>query len=194
MKRIFLIGAGGHCRSVIDVVESTAQYEIGGLIDIPDNVGKKIGCYEIVGHDAELEKFVSPGNCFLITLGQIKTAKLRKNIFEKLRSLNAEFATVVSARAYVSPTAKIASGSVVMHDALVNSYAVVGENCIINTKALIEHDTHIGPHCHISTGAIVNGEVHVGEESFVGSQAVLRHAIKIPAQSIVSAGSFYDGK
>jgi sugar O-acyltransferase (sialic acid O-acetyltransferase NeuD family) len=194
VKRIFLIGAGGHCRSVIDVIESTGRFQIAGLFDRPENIGKKIGNYEIVGSDQELPSFVDAHNFFLITLGQIKSAQARKTIFEKLKSINAQMATVISKRAYVAATAKISDGTVVMHDALVNSYASVGENCIINTKALIEHDCHVGHHCHVSTGAIVNGEVHIGDESFVGSQAVVRHAIKIPGRSLIQAGSFYNGK
>ncbi len=33
MKKIILIGAGGHVRSCIDVIEQSKKYEIFGLID-----------------------------------------------------------------------------------------------------------------------------------------------------------------
>jgi len=33
MKKIILIGAGGHCKSVIDVIEQEARFEIAGIID-----------------------------------------------------------------------------------------------------------------------------------------------------------------
>ena len=38
MKKIILIGAGGHCASCIDVIENEKKYEIIGLID---NIKKK---------------------------------------------------------------------------------------------------------------------------------------------------------
>ena len=38
MKPLILIGGGGHCKSVIDVVES-AGYTILGIMDMPEMVG-----------------------------------------------------------------------------------------------------------------------------------------------------------
>ena len=33
MKKIILIGAGGHCKSCIDVIEEEKKFEIVGIID-----------------------------------------------------------------------------------------------------------------------------------------------------------------
>ena len=46
-EKIVLIGGGGHCHSVIDVLEQTNKYEIIGIVDIKKNIGKKGigGCY-----------------------------------------------------------------------------------------------------------------------------------------------------
>ena len=44
MEKILIIGAGGHAKSVIDVVESTKKYKIIGLIDNNTKINnKKIG-------------------------------------------------------------------------------------------------------------------------------------------------------
>ena len=40
MKEIILIGGGGHCKSVIDVIESEGQFEIVGIVDKPDGIRK----------------------------------------------------------------------------------------------------------------------------------------------------------
>ena len=36
-KEILLLGGGGHCRSVIDVIESDKKYYISGIIDLKKN-------------------------------------------------------------------------------------------------------------------------------------------------------------
>ena len=36
MKKIILIGGGGHCRSCIDVIESTKMFKIIGIINSLD--------------------------------------------------------------------------------------------------------------------------------------------------------------
>lgn len=191
MKQIYLVGAGGHCKSCIDVIESTGKYKIAGLFDLKENVGKKIGPYEIIGSDDDIKKYVSSGNEFMITLGQIKSAVLRINAANLLKKLGATLATVISARAYVSNTASLGAGTIVMHDALVNSYAVVGEHCILNSKSLIEHDAVIENFCHISTGAVINGNTHVRARSFVGSLSVLQEGLVVKEGSILGAGMFH---
>ena len=186
---ILLIGGGGHCRSVLDVIEQENKFNISGIVDLRENVGKKLLGYPIVGCDDDLEKL--KGNCdyAVITLGQLKTAELRRSIFRKLKELGYKLPTIISPRAYVSKHASLGEGTVVMHGAIVNACAVVGDNCIINTKALLEHDVIVGDHCHISTAAVVNGGVTVGEGTFYGSNAVSRQSIEIPSESFVKAGS-----
>ncbi|HQB08035.1 MAG TPA: acetyltransferase, partial [Rectinema sp.] len=39
MKDIILIGGGGHCRSVIDVIELGNEFRIIGIIDKEENIG-----------------------------------------------------------------------------------------------------------------------------------------------------------
>lgn len=193
MKKLYLIGGGGHCHSCIDVIESEGKYTIVGILDLPENLGKKVLNYDIVGSDNDFEKFISSDTSFLITLGQIKSAVKRINLFDSLKKAKANMATVISPRAHVSQYATVGEGSIVMHDALVNANAHIGANCIINTKSLIEHDAVLGNHCHASTASVINGNCIVGDEVFIGSNAVLKHRVKIENKAVVQAGSFFNG-
>ena len=42
MKKIVLIGGGGHCKSVIDVIEQEGQFTIVGIVDNAELLGSKI--------------------------------------------------------------------------------------------------------------------------------------------------------
>lgn len=128
--QILLLGGGGHCKSCIDVIEQEGKYEIAGILDSKAFIGQTILGYTYLGTDDEIEKFVKKGYSFLITVGQIKTASVRKKLFSLLERNHASIATVISPRAYVSTHAKIGIGSIVMHDALVNATASIGKNCI----------------------------------------------------------------
>lgn len=194
MKDLYLIGGGGHCRSCIDAIELEGKYQIKGIFDMQENVGKSVLGYPIVANDKEIEKFVSDDSYFLITIGQIKTSEIRIKFYNQLKKLNAKMATIISPRAYVSKHARIGEGTVVLHDVLVNSNVEVGDNCILNSKCLIEHDVKVGNHCHISTASIVNGGCVVKESCFLGSNAVLRQSLTVPEGTLIQAGSFYDGR
>lgn len=193
-KEIILIGGGGHCKSCIDVIEAEGKYRIAGILDTPEMHGNKILGYEVIGSDADLPRLIKKFDHFLITVGQIKSFKKRKQLFEMVKKAGAKLSTIVSPNAYVAGSAKIEEGTIVMHHAVVNASAAVGKNCIINTKALIEHDAIIGNHCHISTASVINGNVQVGEGVFFGSGAISVQGSIIPDGSFVRANSLYYGK
>lgn len=187
--QILLIGGGGHCKSVIDVIETEDSFTIGGIIDRKELIGEKVLGYKVIGCDDDLEKLSAQFKYAMVTVGQIKSPDLRIKLFNQLQSIGYETPPIISPRAYVSKHASIGEGTVIMHDALVNANAAVGKNCIINTKALIEHDSIIEDHCHISTGAIVNGGTIINQKTFFGSNAVSREYTAIEKESFIKAGS-----
>lgn len=188
-KNIILIGGGGHCKSCIEVIESTGLYHIIGILDLPQELGKKVLNYEVIGNDADIEKFHQLGFSYVITAGQIKSAALRKRIFADLVSIDADIETVISPTATVSKYSSVGKGSMIMHHTVINADAILGENCIVNSASVIEHDVILGDHVHISTNVIVNGNCKIGSESFVGSACCISNGVEIGNQIVIGAGS-----
>ena len=187
MTPLILIGGGGHCKSVIEAAES-AGYSILGVLDMPEEVGKKILSTKVIGTDDDIPSYVDQAE-FVITVGFIKNPTTRIKLYNKVKEAGGKLAIVVASTAYVSKYAEIDEGTVVLHQAFVNAGAKVGKNVILNTATNIEHDAVIGDHCHISTGTMVNGECKVGERCFIGSQSVLANCISVGDDIIVGAGS-----
>jgi sugar O-acyltransferase (sialic acid O-acetyltransferase NeuD family) len=185
--KILLIGGGGHCKSVIDIIENEDKYSIAGIIDKKELIGTKVLNYTIIGCDDDLEQLFLKYKYAIVTIGHIKTNQLRVKLFNTLQNIGYTIPTIISPLAYVSKYAFIDKGTVIHHQALINADAKIGKNCIINSKALIEHDVVIEDNCHISTGAIINGGVVVSENTFVGSNATTKEYITI--NKFIKAGS-----
>jgi sugar O-acyltransferase (sialic acid O-acetyltransferase NeuD family) len=192
-RTLMLVGAGGHCRSCVDVIDLEGRYTIAGIVGREEERGSLVLGHLVTHVDDDLTALVREGHAFLITIGQIGAPGRRKDIHDRLVSMGASFATVISPRSYVSSHASIGAGTIVMHHAMVNAAAMVGANCIINSKSLVEHDAVIGDHVHVATTAVVNGGVQVGECSFIGSGAVLKEYITLPSGSFVKANSIHKG-
>ena len=188
LKNLILVGGGGHCKSVIEVAES-AGYEIKGILDMPDEVGKEVlPGHKVIGIDDEIPQYVEECD-FIITVGFIKNPTLRIKLYNKVKAAGGRLATIIASTAHVSKYAELGEGTVIMHHAFVNAGAKIGDNCIINTFVNIEHDAEVGNQCHISTGTMVNGECKIGENSFIGSQSVCANCIEIASDIILGAGS-----
>lgn len=184
-KPLILVGGGGHCKSVIDVAES-AGYTILGVLDRPEEVGKKVLGYEVIGTDDDMAKYVDRAE-FIVTVGQIKSPDLRIKLHNMIEQAGGKLATIVAPTAQVSKYAHLGEGTVVMHQAVVNTDTKIGKGCIINTFANIEHDVAIGDYCHISTGAMVNGGSKIADGTFLGSQSVVNQCVKIERGGVIAS-------
>ena len=188
MDKILLIGAGGHSRSCIDVLEAENKFYIAGLIEKNNKKNEESFRYPIIGTDDDLKNFRKKYTNALISVGQIKSPEIRVKLYELLKELNFTLPVIYSPKSYVSKYSVIGEGSIIMHSVIVNINAQIGKNCIINNNALIEHDAFIGNHCHIATGAIINGEVSVGHSTFIGSGAIVKQGISIGNNCVIGAG------
>ncbi len=186
---IILIGGGGHCKAIIDVIETENKYVIAGIIDVPKKLGQEVFGYKIIGNDSQISKFAKLYKYFCITVGYVKSPTLRIKLFNIVKAAGGELPIIISKNAHVSNHSKIGEGAVIMHHVVINAGAEVGKNCIINNKALIEHDCKIGNNCHISTNAIVNGTCEVAENCFIGSNTVLNNNISVIQNVIIGAGA-----
>lgn len=187
MKPIILVGGGGHCRSVIEAVESYGGI-INGIIDKPEASRNTVLGYPIIGNDNDIPKFIND-NEFIITIGSIKSLRKRIRLHNIIKNYGGKFATVIASTAYVSPRAEIGAGTVVLHHATVNTNTKIGIGCIINTASNIEHDVILNNFVNISPGAMINGGCIIGEGTFIGSGAIVNNGVQITSDLVIGSGT-----
>ena len=185
---IIFLGAGGHSRACIDVVEHQDHFQIAGLVGLPEQRHARQLGYSVIGTDDDLPQLVKNHPFALVTIGQMQSPDLRIRLCTQALKLGFQLPVVIAPAAHVSRHATIGSGTIVMPGAIVNAGAKIGSNCIINSRALIEHDAIVEDHCHISTGAILNGGAAVGSGSFIGSGSVIKEGIILGKRCIVGMG------
>jgi len=185
---LILLGAGGHAQACIDVIEQEGKFSIAGLVGLPDEVGTSRGKYQVIASDDDLPNLLSQCQFAIVSLGQINSPKNRIRLYERAGEIGFKLPIIISPRAYISPSATIGAGTIVMHGAIVNANASIASNCIINTRAVIEHDAKVLDNCHISTGVIVNGNSKVGAGSFIGSGSLIKEDISIGKNAVVGMG------
>jgi sugar O-acyltransferase (sialic acid O-acetyltransferase NeuD family) len=187
MRKIILIGGGGHALSCIDVIEHEKKFKIVGIVD--DKLKKeKILNYKVIGGDTDLKKIKKNVDYAFITVGQIGLSNKRRNIFNKLKKLGFKIPIIISPKSMLSKNVKINEGTIIHHGVAVNSGVTVGKNCIINTNCLLEHGVKVGDHTHIATSVVINGDVRVGSSSFIGSGAIIRNSLNIGSKAFIPMG------
>ena len=174
---MYLYGASGHAKVIIDILQS-ADVKVAGLFDDKSTASQLCGI-EILGQykGEELDQPI------IISIGD---NKIRKAVTERVKAF---FGKAIYAGAVVSPSAVIGEGTVVMQGAVIQSSVQIGKHVIINTCASVDHDCKIGNFVHISPQSSLCGNVEVGEGTHIGAGATVIPNIKIGKWAVIGAGA-----
>lgn len=188
MKKIVLIGAGGHCKVIIDIIKSTKEYEIVGITD-PKDKGSVFDI-PVIGDDDILEDLNKSGVEYgFISMGSLNDFEKRNKIYNQLKDIGFKIPVLVHNSAVVSQFSTIEDGTCVMAGAVINPGSVIGENCIINTGSVVEHDCIIGNNCHISPTASIAGNVKIGCNTHIGIGSTIIQGKTIGSNVTIGAGA-----
>ncbi|EGQ1625423.1 acetyltransferase [Staphylococcus pseudintermedius] len=184
MKKLILIGKGGHAKVVRDIADMSDVYQVVGYLDDAiDQYHVKDGVF--YDNLAQIENYRSD-YYFCIAIGN---NDVREQIFNMSQVDIDRFATLIHPTAVVSPSASIGEGSVVMAQAVINAATNIGNHAIINTGAIVEHDNQIADFVHVSPHATLTGGVTIDEFVHIGAGATILPKIHIGHHVIVGAGA-----
>ena len=174
---MYLYGASGHAKVIIEILENSG-IQVDGLFDDNPEI-KELFNYPCTLFDRTLMKI----NRIIVSIGDNKT---RKSIVDKIGKLG--FGVAVDVKSSVSRRALIGAGTVIMPGATINSGTNIGEHVIINTNACVDHDCILENFVHVSPGSSISGGVFIGEGTHIGTGASVIQNIKIGKWSIIGAG------
>ena len=187
-RKILLLGGGGHCRSVLDCLLSSGDYDQIGIVD-NESSSKTLGI-DVVGNDDDLPRLLQEGwTEAFITVGSIGSTAVRRRLYDMVSKIGFVVPSVIDLTAVVGREVEIGPGVFIGKNAVINSGSTIGCCAIINTGAVIEHDCKIGQFAHISSGAVLCGQVSVGDDTHVGAGSVVRQGIDIGHDSLIGIGS-----
>lgn len=182
---IHLIGAGGHCKVVLDAL-------LGGGADPgeitirdarPDRAGGVVLGVPVVF--PELGDDMA-GQEFHVAIG---ANEVRARLMETAVVRGATPLAIRHASAQISTFAVISPGAFVGANAVVGPGAVVGAGALINHGAIIDHDVVVGDHAFIGAGSILGGGASVGAGAWLGPRSVVVSGQRIEAAAILPPGS-----
>jgi len=175
VKKIVILGAGGHALNVIDLLlKEQDEYEPMGILD-PAAKGDVLGV-PILGGDELLAKLRSDGIEYAfpaIGFGSEVNNGLRRQIYEKIKKCGYKLPNLISSKAFVRSGVKMGEGNIVQAGSVLDTEAELSSNIAVGFNVLIAHRCKIGSHVTFSGGVILNGGICIGEGTFLGMGCVL---------------------
>ncbi|NJR20119.1 MAG: acetyltransferase [Hyphomonadaceae bacterium] len=177
---LYLLGSGGHARSVADVALSLG---ITRLIFVDSNAEARSNMSGFTAI-AELPRELEPGYKVMPAVG---SASVRERL---CASVSPDMlATLIAPNATIGFGATIGAATFVGHHAHIGPCAQIADGVIVNTGAIIEHDCRIGSYSHVSVNSTIAGGCRIGNRTFVGAGSVVIDGIEIADNVTIGAGA-----
>jgi sugar O-acyltransferase (sialic acid O-acetyltransferase NeuD family) len=188
-RRIVLIGGGDHARVVMEAIRAgSSPQELVGFVDpeMCEETTRRLGVARLGGDDS-LERH--RGALGVLGFAALESRARREDAVRRLTPVLDGWAIVIHASAWVSPTATVGEGTVIMAGVVVQTGARIGAHCVVNSGAVVEHDAVVGDHAQLAPGATLGGAAQVGPSAYVGLGAAVRDHIAIGAGATVGMGA-----
>ena len=179
MIKLSIIGAGGHARSVIAMLNDLGIF-VEGIYDDYTIINENIFGIPCKNISEIPEKF----KVILAVGDNIKRLKKIREFHDMLYEK-----PIIHPTVYFHKSLKVGKSTMVFPNVTINGLVKIGNNCIINSCSIIEHESVIGDNCHISIGSIISGRVKIGSNCLIGAGAVILDGVEICGNVIVGAGS-----
>ena len=191
MKRILIIGCGGHGKVVADAAEETNYYE---KISFLDNNLEQLNKYQtnfnknIIG-DISKENIIKFSELFSHAFVGIGDNKMRMQWLKEIKTIGMQIPNIIHPSAQISKYVELEYGSFINANVVIQCNTIIKHGCIINTSSSIDHDSIIEEGTHISPGVNIAGNVKIGKRSWIGLGSKIIQNIEIGDNVIVGAGS-----
>lgn len=180
MEKVYIVGAGGHTRSLINLLELNS-YLIQGIYDDNFKEDEEISGYKLLGRLSDIKQGV---RLVLSLTDSQKRESLYKIYHKRLLKKN-----LIHPKAIIEKRVEVGKDNQIFADVYINSCVAIGKNNILNTRCLIEHEAIIGDHNHIAIGSLLCGRVNIGNCCFIGAGAVVIDKVRICDNVIIGANS-----
>lgn len=189
MKRVIVIGSGGHAKVVLDILEEMGEIEIIGITSKTLKSGLVFNNYPVIGDDGVLANFRNSDCLIAMGIGGYKDNNLREQIYNYVKDIGLTFLNVIHPSAIISKSVILGESVVIFSGVIINTDVKIGNNTIIATGSTIDHETIIGNHVLISAGVTIGAYSVINDNALLALGSKVISGINIGKGSLVAAGA-----
>lgn len=191
MRRIAIIGIGGHGREQLDLIAAInlvgRRYTVEGFV---------VDCEYAVAGDQMRGLPVHSGLDWIearrenvVAVCAIGDSARRARVVGRLQQAGVRFETLIHPAAIVSESATISEGAIVCAGSILTTDVRVGAHVHIGVGSIVSHDCVLGEFASLAPGCRLAGTVHIGSGALLGIGTTIRDRVSVGAWSITGAGT-----
>lgn len=183
MKRLAIVGTGGHARECIEAARASGREVVCLLDEDPGRWDTRVLDVPVARQGLSAIHQLDDVE-LLIAVGDNRA---RSRMAGDLKDV--EFGKVIHPFSWVSPTSEVGPGAMIFAGCVIQTGCRVGRHAILNTSASLSHDCVTGDFSHVAVGAHLAGNVSVGKGALLGAGVSARPGVSVGDWATVGAGS-----
>lgn len=171
MTEIILIGAGGNCKKIIDIIYK-CNYTIKGILD--DKFVEETEFYRGTKIIGKISNIIQYNNFnIVVTIANIDFRKKFFSTYSNYRYIN-----LIHPASCVSESSKLGKGIIIHYGVFIGPDTIIGNYCHIDNQSIIEHDCILSNNVLICPKTTLCGGVKVCDNVFVGAGSTIVNSTK----------------
>lgn len=184
-KKLLVLGAGGHGRSVAEAAQLSGLFEVVGFLDDAQPIGAHVFGYPILGSMSTMASRFNACDGAIVAIGN---NSLRETLMQQVAAVGMNVETVIHPHAFVSPSALVGKGAAVMAGAIVGTEALLGVGAIVNCGAVVDHHARVDDFGHLGVNACMAGGAVLGRGAWMQAGSALGYGVTLTPGSILLPG------
>lgn len=189
MQPLVIIGASGHGREVLDIVEAVnaaaPTFDFLGFLDDGEPLAELLA-RRSAPHLGPTTALQSLDAGYVIGVADPAT---RRRIDLRVAGWGRVAATLVHPAASLGGDNRLAPGVVVAAGGRLTTNVALGRHAHVNVNATVSHDCAVGDYATINPGALVAGNARVGEGAYLGIGSSVNQGLVVGDWAVVGAGA-----
>jgi len=192
IKKIIIIGTGGHSKVVLSEILQSPSYKALGFVDNFQPQGTiidKDNNLEVLSSIENMNSVIDDDTYGIVAIG---SNFLRRKVVDEVESINKNFkwATVISTNAIIDNNANINEGSIIVAGSIINTGTNIKKHCIINTNTSIDHDNIFNEFSSTGPSVTTGGSVSIGALTHIGINSAISNNVSIGTNTVIGGKSF----
>ncbi|MBD9656064.1 acetyltransferase [Pseudomonas sp. PDM12] len=124
-----------------------------------------------------------------VAASSTKLNRVRKGLYDKVKSMSYELVSYVSSRAFVWPSVKVGDNCFIMEDNTLQPFTEIGNNVVMWSGNHLGHRSTVRDDCFISSHCVISGFCDIGKSSFLGVNCTIENDVCIGEDNFIGAGA-----
>ena len=193
-ERILILGAGGGCNLVLDIVCRLSHQRAVIILDSNKSLHNKYMMgVKVVGTIDLIDELWAAGKFDGVISTIVKDNDERKDIFLAVRAKGIPFANIIGETSNIRSNVKMGMGNLIVSGCYLAPSVTIGDNNFLAAHTAIEHHSEVGSHCTFGPRFTASGKVTIGDSCKFGTGVFVEPFVKIGSNTTVASGAIITG-